>query len=74
MGIRGVSPEDEKESYGGKDLQKGKVLSREWKSGWVMDDESGQVSRWNQYWENIEQYASHTVPAASTTICSITEL
>jgi len=28
-GIRGVSPEEEKESYGGKDLQKRKVLSLE---------------------------------------------
>jgi len=28
-GIRGVSPEEEKESYGGKDLQKMKVLSLE---------------------------------------------
>jgi len=27
--IRGVSPEDEKEGYGGKDLQKRKVLSLE---------------------------------------------
>ena len=34
-GIRGVSPEEEKEGYGGKDLQKRKVLSMEWKSdGW----------------------------------------
>ena len=29
-------------SYGGKDLQKRKVLSLEWKSGGVMDDESGE--------------------------------
>ena len=28
-GIRGVSPEEEKEGYGGKDLQKRKVLSPE---------------------------------------------
>jgi len=28
--------------YGGKDLQKRKVLSREWKSEEVMDDESGE--------------------------------
>jgi len=28
-GIRGVSPEEEKEDYGGKDLQKRKVLSLE---------------------------------------------
>jgi len=28
-GIRGVSPEEEKESYGGKDLQKRKVLKLE---------------------------------------------
>ena len=28
--------------YGGKDLQKRKVLSLEWKSEGVMDDESGQ--------------------------------
>ena len=34
-GICGVSPEEEKEGYGGKDLQKRKVLSLEWKSeGW----------------------------------------
>ena len=29
-------------SYGGKDLQKRKVLSLEWKSEEVMDDESGE--------------------------------
>jgi len=28
-GIRGVSPEEEKEGYGGKDLQKRKILSLE---------------------------------------------
>ena len=28
--------------YGGKDLQKRKALSLEWKSGGVMDDESGE--------------------------------
>ena len=28
----GVSPEEEKKGYGGKDLQKRKVLSLEWKS------------------------------------------
>ena len=28
--------------YGGKDLQKRKVLSLEWKSEGVMDDESGE--------------------------------
>jgi len=31
-GIRGVSPEEEKEGYSGKDLQKREVLSLEWKS------------------------------------------
>ena len=41
-GIRGVGPEEEKESYGKKNLQKMKVLSLEWKSEWVMDDESGE--------------------------------
>ena len=30
--------------YGGKDLQKRKVLSLEWKSEGVMDDESGESS------------------------------
>ena len=40
-GIHGVSPEEEKVGYGGKDLQKRKVLSLEWKSEGVMDDESG---------------------------------
>jgi len=30
------------EGYGGKDLQKKKVLSLEWKSEGVMDDESGE--------------------------------
>jgi len=29
-GIRGVSPGEEQEGYGGKDLQKRKVLSLEW--------------------------------------------
>jgi len=29
--------------YGGKDLQKRKVLSLEWKSEGVMDDESGET-------------------------------
>jgi len=40
-GIHGVSPEEEKVGYGGKNLQKMKVLSLEWKSEGVMDDESG---------------------------------
>jgi len=40
-GIRGVSQEEEKLGYGGKDLQKRKVLSLEWKSEGVVDDESG---------------------------------
>ena len=31
-----------KKNYGEKDLQKRKVLSLEWKSGGVMDDESGE--------------------------------
>jgi len=35
--IRGVRPEEEKEVYGGKDLQKKQVLNPEWKSGGVMD-------------------------------------
>ena len=43
MGIRGVSPEEEKVGYGGKDLQKRKVLSLERKSKGVMDDESGEL-------------------------------
>ena len=42
-GIRGVSPEEEKVGYGGKDLQKRKVLSLECKSEGVMDDESGEL-------------------------------
>jgi len=36
-GIRGVSPGEEIVGYGGKDLQKRKVLSLEWKSEGVMD-------------------------------------
>ena len=35
LGIHVVSPEEEKEGYGGKNLQKRKVLCLEWKSeGW----------------------------------------
>ena len=41
-GIHGVSPEEEKVGYGLKDLQKRKVLSLEWKSEGIMDDESGE--------------------------------
>jgi len=41
-GIRGVSLEEEKEGCDGKDLQKRKVFSLEWKSEGVMDDESGE--------------------------------
>jgi len=37
LGIRGVGPEEEKEGYGGKDLQKRKVLSLERKSEVVME-------------------------------------
>ena len=37
-----VSPGEEMVGYGGKDLQKRKVLSLEWKSEGVMDDESGE--------------------------------
>ena len=40
-GVRGVSQEEEKLGYGWKDLQKRKVLSLEWKSERVVDDESG---------------------------------
>ena len=36
-----LTPEEVKKGYGGKDLQKKKVLSLEWKSEGVMDDESG---------------------------------
>ena len=36
--------------YGGKDLQKRKVLSLEWKSEGVMDDESGE-----SMWEPMEE-------------------
>ena len=36
-GIRAVSPEEEEEGYCGKDLQKRKVLSLEWKSEGVME-------------------------------------
>jgi len=38
----GVSPGEEMVGYGGKDLQKRKVLSLEWKSEGVIDDESGE--------------------------------
>jgi len=37
-----VGPEEEKVGYGGNDLQKRTVLSLEWKSEAVMDDESGE--------------------------------
>ena len=36
--IRVVSPGEEKEGYGGKDLQKRKVLSLELESEWVMEN------------------------------------
>ena len=38
-----VSPKEGKVGYGGKDLRKRKVLSLEWKSEGVMDDESGEL-------------------------------
>ena len=41
-GIRGVNPGEEKEGYGGKDLQKRKVLSLERKREGVMYDDSGE--------------------------------
>ena len=34
--------EEEKEGCSEKDLQKRKVLSPEWKSEWIVDDESGE--------------------------------
>ena len=37
------TPEEEKVGYSGKDLRKRKVLSLEWKSEGVMDDESGEL-------------------------------
>ena len=43
QGIDGISPEEEKEGYIEKDLRKRKVLSVEWKSKGVMDDESGEL-------------------------------
>ena len=42
QGIRWLSPREEKEGYGGKNLQKRKVLSLEWQSEWATDDESGE--------------------------------
>ena len=41
-------PGEEMVGYGGKYLQKRKVLSLEWKSEGVMDDESD-MSLWNQW-------------------------
>jgi len=38
-----LSSEEEKVGYGGKDLQKRKVLSLEWKNEGVMDDGSGEL-------------------------------
>jgi len=40
--------------YGGKDLQKRKVLSLEWKSEGVMDDETTQVSRYQKSKSNLD--------------------
>jgi len=42
QGIRVFSPGEEKEGSGGKDLQKRKVLSDEWKGEGLMGDESGE--------------------------------
>ena len=52
--IRGVSPEEEKEGCGGKDLQKRKVLSVEWKSEDIQTD--GQIT------------ALHNAPQRSSTV------
>jgi len=38
-----VSQSERRKGYGGKDLQKRKVLSLKWKSEGVMDDESGEL-------------------------------
>jgi len=52
-GIRGVSPEEEKEGHGKKDLQKRKVLSLKRKSeGWWM---IRVVSRWYR-WRKCHSY------------------
>ena len=40
--LESVLEKKRKASYGGKDLQKRKVLSLEWKSEGMMDDESGE--------------------------------
>ena len=45
--------------YGGKDLQKRKVLSLEWKSEGVMDDESGESM------EPMEEVDGTKFPATS---------
>jgi len=37
-----VDPGEEKNGYGGKHLQKRKVLSLEWNLEWAMDNESGE--------------------------------
>ena len=37
-----MDPEEEKNGYGGKHLQKRKVLSLEWNLEWAMDNESGE--------------------------------
>jgi len=36
--VESVCPEEEEQGYGGKDLQRRKVLSLEWKSEWVVDN------------------------------------
>jgi len=49
-GIRGISPEEENEGNGEKDLPKRKVRSPERKSEGVMDDGSGENAVYNEWW------------------------
>ena len=68
-----VSPEEEKEGNGGKDLEKRNVLSLEWKTEGVMDDESGEpmepmgevplIAPVSQNWRDYSSWLSEKVHA-----------
>jgi len=64
-GIYAVSPGKETEGYGEKDWQKRKVLSLEWKSEGVMNDESGESM------EPIEEVLPPSLSTAASVLAMI---
>jgi len=51
--VRGISPVEEKRIYGGKDMPASQVLSSEWKTERVREDESGESEN-SEWWTAMQ--------------------